>query len=123
MQKILPWLLSLIKTEIQCKRHKLNSARSIKNTVQEEIKWFAAPYDIPATVHWPATSSIEQLKDLLYSVRYDKVILPYGTSPNKLSTIWSLMVTHWDGLFPMGSLTRFTHLSGWLAVLKWKDFQ
>lgn len=87
MHKFLPWLLSLIKTEIQCKRHKLNSAKSIKNTVQEEIKWFAAPYDIPATVHWPATSSIEQLKDLLYSVRYDKVILPYGTSPNKLSTI------------------------------------
>lgn len=28
---------------------KLNSAKSIKNAVQKEIKWFAAPYDIPAT--------------------------------------------------------------------------
>ena len=66
---------------------KLNSAKSIKNAVQKEIKWFAAPYDIPATVHQPHASSIEQFKDLLYSVRYDKVISPYGMSPNELSTI------------------------------------
>lgn len=37
---------------------KLNSATSIKNAVQKEIKWFAAPYDIPATVHQPPVSSI-----------------------------------------------------------------
>ena len=66
---------------------KLNSAKSIKNAVQKEIKWFAAPYDIPATIHQPPASSIEQFKDLLYSVRYDKVISPYGMSPNELSTI------------------------------------
>lgn len=35
----------------------------------------------------------------------------------------SFMVTHWDGLFLMGSLTRFTHSSGWLAVLKRIHFQ
>ena len=66
---------------------KLNRAKSIKAAVQKEIKWFAAPYDIPATVHHPRASSIEQFKDLLNSVRYDKVILPYGMSANELSTI------------------------------------
>ena len=64
-------------------------AISIKTAVQKEIKRFinAAPYDILATVHQPPASSTEQFKDLLYSVRYNKVILPYGMSPNKLSTI------------------------------------
>ena len=57
---------------------------TVKTAVQKEIKWFAAPYDIPATVHQPPASSIEQFKDLLYSVRYDKVISPYGMSPNEL---------------------------------------
>lgn len=66
---------------------KLNRAKSIKAAVQKEIKWFAAPYDIPATVHHPPAPSIEQFKDLLYSVRYDKVISPYDMSPNELSTI------------------------------------
>lgn len=66
---------------------KLNRAKSIKTAVQKEIKWFAAPYDIPATVHQPPASSVEQFKDLLYTVRYDKVISPYGMSPNELSTI------------------------------------
>lgn len=66
---------------------KLNRAKSIKTAVQKEIKWFAAPYDTPATVNKPSASSIEQFKDLLYSVRYDKVILLYGMSPNELSTI------------------------------------
>ena len=66
---------------------KLNNAKSIKNAVQKEIKWFAAPYDIPANVRQPPASSIEQFKELLYSVRYDKVISLYGMSPNELSTI------------------------------------
>ena len=35
----------------------------------------------------------------------------------------SFMVTHWDGLSLMGSLTRFTHSSGWLAVLTGIHFQ
>lgn len=53
-----------------------NRAKSIKSAVYKEIKWFAAPYDIPATVHQPSVSSIEQFKDLLYSIRYDKVFHP-----------------------------------------------
>ena len=47
-----------------------------QSAVCKEIKWFAAPYDILATVHQPPASSIEQFKDLLYSLRYDKVISP-----------------------------------------------
>lgn len=74
-------------TEVRCKHRKLDSAKSIKNAVQKDIKWFVAPYDIPAKVHLPPASSTEQFKDLLYSVRYDKVISPYGMSPNELSTI------------------------------------
>lgn len=66
---------------------KLNSAKSIKTAVQKEIKWFVAPYDIPGTVHQPPASSIEKFKDLLYSVRYDKLISAYDMSPNELSTI------------------------------------
>ena len=66
---------------------RFNSVKSIKTAVQKEIKWFAAPYDIPATVHQPSASSIEQFKGSLYSVRYDKVMSPYGMSPNELSTI------------------------------------
>jgi len=44
------------------------SAKSIKTAVQKEIKWFGAPYDILTTVHQPPASSIEQFKDLLYSI-------------------------------------------------------
>ena len=33
------------------------------------------------------------------------------------------MVTHLDGLFLIGSLTGFTHSSGWLAVLTGIHFQ
>ena len=66
---------------------KLNRAKSIKTAVYKEIEWFAASYDILATVHQPPASSIEQFNDLLYSVRYDKVISPLGMSPNELSTI------------------------------------
>lgn len=46
-----------------------------------------------------------------------------------LCALWTLtversfMVTHWDGMFLMVSLTRFTHSSGWLAVLKGMNFQ
>jgi len=36
----------------------------------------------------------------------------------------TFMVTHWVGLFPMGSLlTRCTHSSSWIAVLKGMHFQ
>ena len=55
---------------------KLNRAKSIKTAVCKEIEWFAASYDILATVHQPPASSIEQFKDLFHSVRYDKVISP-----------------------------------------------
>jgi len=37
---------------------KINSAKSIKTAVPKEIKWFAAPYDILATVHQLATTII-----------------------------------------------------------------
>ena len=66
---------------------RLNSATLIKIAVKKEIKWFAGPYDILATVHQPSASSIEQFKDFLYPVRYAKVISSYGMSPNELYTI------------------------------------
>jgi len=40
---------------------KINSAKSIKTAVLKEIKWFAAPYDILATVHQLATTIIIML--------------------------------------------------------------
>ncbi len=67
---------------------KLNTAKQIQQSVEEEIKWFCQQHSQPETVvDHPPASQIEKFQELLYCNRYDAIQKPYDMSANELAML------------------------------------
>ena len=67
---------------------RFHTVRNIQAAVEEEIQWFARPFNKPETVvQHPTASSISGFQNFLYCKRYDEISKPYGLSSDELSKL------------------------------------
>ena len=67
---------------------RFHTGRNIQAAVEEEIQWFARPFNKPEiAVEHSTASSISSFQNFLYCKRYDEISKPYGLSSDELSKL------------------------------------